>query len=76
MLSQPILDVCWRHTRCEQEDGHVVLVQEALSGGDLYRFTYRHYGGKLPEQQVVGQVLLPLLTALKYLHSQVGGSRA
>ena len=49
----------------------MVLVQEALCG-DLLRFMYRKYGGRLPERVAVSLVLLPLLSALSHLHSEVG----
>ena len=49
----------------------MVLVQEALCG-DLLRFMYRKYGGRLPERVAVSLVLRPLLRALDHLHSKVG----
>ena len=41
----------------------MVLVQEALCG-DLLRFMYRKYGGRLPERVAVSLVLRPLLRAI------------
>ncbi len=51
----------------------MVIVQEYAAGGDLLRYMYK-LGGRLTERQAVNLVLQPFLSALLYLHSQVGAA--
>jgi aurora kinase len=52
-----------------QEGDDVVMVLEYAAGGDLYGLL-RRSGGRLGEQQAVGLVLQPFLSALAYMHSK------
>ncbi|GFR49704.1 hypothetical protein Agub_g11855 [Astrephomene gubernaculifera] len=52
-----------------EDDERIYLVQEYAAGGDLFDDVKRR-GGRLPEREVVQQVLYPYLTALAYLHAR------
>ncbi|GIL54641.1 hypothetical protein Vafri_10372, partial [Volvox africanus] len=52
-----------------EDDDRIYLVQEYAAGGDLFDDVKRR-GGRLPEREVVQQVLHPYLKALAYLHQR------
>ncbi|PNH09883.1 Aurora kinase B [Tetrabaena socialis] len=52
-----------------EDDERIYLVQEYAAGGDLFDDVKRR-GGRVPEREVVHQVLHPYLMALAYLHAR------
>ena len=54
-----------------EDDKTVYLVEELASGGDLFQKVRESPGRRLPEQQLIVDVMRPLLSALCYLHERV-----
>lgn len=52
-----------------EDDEKIYLVQEYASGGDLFDEVKRR-GGRLPEDEVVSNVLYPYMCALMYIHGR------
>ena len=53
-----------------EDDKNVYMVQEYAGGGDLFEDLKKH-GGQIKEKYVIRDIVVPFLSALEYLHSQV-----
>ena len=55
-----------------RDDDNVYLVQELATEGDLYRKGGAAGSSRYNEHKVINSILVPMLSALQYLHERVG----
>eukprot|EP00879_Flechtneria_rotunda_P025364 GHRR01026948.1.p1 GENE.GHRR01026948.1~~GHRR01026948.1.p1 ORF type:complete len:577 (+),score=183.94 GHRR01026948.1:694-2424(+) len=53
-----------------EDDTHIYLVQQVCAQGDLFK-KLTLAGGRMDEKYVAGEVILPMLLTLEYLHSRL-----